>query len=321
MIKPITKQLKTLSEPTEVIFRGNSLGGKKLRKIINQLNEMNKTGDYYHRKIASGVIEKEGLYANHLSLDSALLTIKTTGTPSTTKSHRQTYVLMNYLRQEILQNHEDRKVLQTTSSFAHGGKSTLVVVGEPSTNKQTIPHRAMELYQKQRLIQAYFSTYIPIATDNRLPLRGALTLPMESENHLSNWPKKSLKIYLNQASKKGSVKIALPQLQNSLCLVKVTNGRYLLKRFIVSRIILKTHINSFMLSRWVTTIPELITVASGNAQKIITTSDQARHFIELKRFLAELRVIAAKVVRNILSTNNAEISLSKLNSHGNRLPI
>ena len=173
------------------IFKNADYTTERLVRVAKLLRTEHRFNGYIHLKVIPGsspeLLKEAGLYADRLSVNLELPTEQSLKKIAPEKNHQQVYVPMNYLKREILQNHEERRIYKHAPNFAPGGQSTQVVVGATSENDQTILHLASELYQKQRLRRVYYSGYIPIATDNRLPSLSTPPLLRENRLYQADW--------------------------------------------------------------------------------------------------------------------------------------
>jgi predicted DNA-binding helix-hairpin-helix protein len=90
---------------------------------------------------------------------------------------------MQYLKEAILQNHADKKVLKKTPLFAPAGQSTQMVIGATPESDMQILLMSDHFYKRLSLKRVYYSGYVPVSTDNRLPAIGT-PVPMIRENRL-----------------------------------------------------------------------------------------------------------------------------------------
>ncbi len=67
------------------------------------------------------------------------------------------------------------------------GQSTQLIVGASPESDTQILRLADDLYKKQRLKRVYYSGYVPIATDNRVPLLAAPPLVRENRIYQADW--------------------------------------------------------------------------------------------------------------------------------------
>jgi predicted DNA-binding helix-hairpin-helix protein len=90
---------------------------------------------------------------------------------------------MKYLKTAIENNREENKTLVKTPKFAPAGQSTQMVIGATPETDLQILWMADQFYQKMKLKRVYYSGYVPISNDNRLPSIGT-PVPMIRENRL-----------------------------------------------------------------------------------------------------------------------------------------
>ena len=90
---------------------------------------------------------------------------------------------MKYLDKAIIQNKEEKKIFKKAPMFAPAGQSTQMVIGaSPETDLQIL-FMSHFFYKKFHLRRVYYSGYVPISNDNRLPAIGT-PVPMIRENRL-----------------------------------------------------------------------------------------------------------------------------------------
>ena len=90
---------------------------------------------------------------------------------------------MRFLKNEIIQYKEDKQTLKHVPLFAPAGQSTQMVIGATPETDFQILHLANGFYKKMNLKRVYYSGYVPISNDNRLPAIGT-PVPMIRENRL-----------------------------------------------------------------------------------------------------------------------------------------
>ena len=90
---------------------------------------------------------------------------------------------MKYLKGAIQENREEKKIVQKAPLFAPAGQSTQMVIGATPENDLQILMDGDQFYKKMNLKRVYYSGYVPISNDNRLPAIGT-PVPMIRENRL-----------------------------------------------------------------------------------------------------------------------------------------
>ena len=90
---------------------------------------------------------------------------------------------IKYLRNEIIKNKEEKKIFRSTPIFAPAGQSTQMVIGATPESDMEILGIANYFYGKMNMKRVYYSGYVPVSTDRRLPAIGT-PVPVMRENRL-----------------------------------------------------------------------------------------------------------------------------------------
>ncbi|RYD69208.1 MAG: radical SAM protein, partial [Sphingobacteriales bacterium] len=77
----------------------------------------------------------------------------------------------------------EKKLFKKTPKFAPAGQSTQMVIGATPETDLEILYLANGFYKKMNMRRVYYSGYVPISNDNRLPAIGT-PVPMIRENRL-----------------------------------------------------------------------------------------------------------------------------------------
>lgn len=90
---------------------------------------------------------------------------------------------MAYIQGALQQNKEERSLFKKAPLFVPAGQSTQMVVGATNETDLHVLHTADYFYNKMQLKRVYYSGYVPISADTRLPAIGT-PVPMIRENRL-----------------------------------------------------------------------------------------------------------------------------------------
>lgn len=169
------------------IFKDADYTMERLVLIAKKLRTEHRFNGYIHLKAIPGasreMLDEAGLYADRLSVNVEMPTKQSLQLLAPDKSHTDMLQPMNIIKESILQHKEDRKQLRKTPLFAPAGQSTQMVIGAtPETDLQILA-MSNYFYQKMNLKRVYYSGYVPISNDNRLPAIGT-PVPMIRENRL-----------------------------------------------------------------------------------------------------------------------------------------
>jgi predicted DNA-binding helix-hairpin-helix protein len=95
---------------------------------------------------------------------------------------------MKFLNKEIIQRNEEKKLFKKAPIFAPAGQSTQVIIGATPENDHQILHTASYFYNNFNLKRVYYSGYVPVLEDKRLPgLNTAVPMIRENRLYQADW--------------------------------------------------------------------------------------------------------------------------------------
>lgn len=169
------------------IFKDADTTMERLVSVARKLRTENNFNGYIHLKTipgASDLLMKEAAnYADRLSVNIEMPTELSLKLLAPDKNHLDMVKPMEYLRNGIIQHREEKKQFRHTPLFAPAGQSTQMVIGATNDNDLQVLDTANRLYKKMQLKRVYYSGYVPISNDNRLPALGT-PVPIIRENRL-----------------------------------------------------------------------------------------------------------------------------------------
>ncbi len=169
------------------IFKNADYTMERLVLVAKKLRTEHKFNGYIHLKTIPGasdeLMNEAALYADRLSVNVEMPTKESLKILAPDKNRDDMLKPMKYLDSAIKQNREDKKVFKKTPMFAPAGQSTQMVIGaSPETDLQIL-FMSHFFYKKFHMRRVYYSGYVPISNDNRLPAIGT-PVPMIRENRL-----------------------------------------------------------------------------------------------------------------------------------------
>lgn len=173
------------------IFKNADYTNERLVRIAKKLREEHNFNGYIHLKIIPGcsdeMISDAGKYADRLSVNLEIPTEKHLKKVAPEKNHSTVYKPMNFLAEKISEVKEERKRYRKTPLFAPAGQSTQMIVGATAETDLEILRLSSDLYKKQRLKRVYYSGYIPVSDDERLPALKTPPLVRENRLYQADW--------------------------------------------------------------------------------------------------------------------------------------
>lgn len=169
------------------IFTNADYTMERLVAVAKKLRTEHKFNGYIHLKTIPGasdeLMKQAGLYADRLSVNIEMPTRESLAIVAPDKKREDMIKPMHYLRNAIIQNRAEKKTLKKVPLFAPAGQSTQMVIGATPESDLQILWMADRFYKKMHLKRVYYSGYVPVSNDNRLPAIGT-PVPMIRENRL-----------------------------------------------------------------------------------------------------------------------------------------
>ncbi|WP_373055474.1 putative DNA modification/repair radical SAM protein [Zunongwangia sp. H14] len=169
------------------IFKDADYTMERLIQVAKKLRLEENFNGYIHLKSIPGasdeLMHEAGLYADRLSVNIEIPTISGLKLLAPDKNHEDFMKPMRKVKNEIIKNREEKKILKSTPKYAPAGQSTQMIVGATGETDRDIMYTATYFYKKYDMKRVYYSGYVPVTSDPRLP---ALTsaVPMLRENRL-----------------------------------------------------------------------------------------------------------------------------------------
>lgn len=176
------------------IFKSADYTMERLVRIAKKLRTEHKFNGYIHLKAIPGaseeLIHEAGMYADRLSVNLEMPSERSLRKVAPEKNYRDIFQPMNYLKTSIEGYRAESRALvksKHTPSFVPAGQSTQMVIGASPETDQDILSLASDLYREQALKRVYYSGYVPISDDKRLPTLSAPPLRRENRLYQADW--------------------------------------------------------------------------------------------------------------------------------------
>jgi len=160
---------------------------ERLVSVAKKLRLEENFNGYIHLKSIPGasdeLMQEAGLYADRLSVNIEIPTISGLKLLAPDKKHEDFIKPMEAVREGIVQYQSQKKIIKSTPKYAPAGQSTQMIVGATGESDRDIMYSATYYYKKFNMKRVYYSGYIPVANDSRLPALGS-PVPVLRENRL-----------------------------------------------------------------------------------------------------------------------------------------
>ena len=169
------------------IFKSPDHTMERLIRVAKKLREEENFNGYIHLKSIPGasdeLMREAGLYADRLSVNIEIPTKSGLKLLAPDKKHEDFMKPMEKVKNEIIQYKQESKLIKSTPKYAPAGQSTQMIVGATGETDRDIMYSSAFFYKAYNMKRVYYSGYVPISTDPRLPALGS-GVPMLRENRL-----------------------------------------------------------------------------------------------------------------------------------------
>lgn len=169
------------------IFKNVDYTMERLLLIVKILRTENHFNGYIHLKTIPGasdeLIKEAGLYADRLSVNVEMPTRESLALLAPEKNREDMLRPMKLLQNAITENKEAVKLYRKAPLFAPAGQSTQMIIGATQETDMQVLYTSQIFYKKMEMRRVYYSGYVPVSSDNRLPVVGT-PVPLMRENRL-----------------------------------------------------------------------------------------------------------------------------------------
>ncbi|UJH91048.1 putative DNA modification/repair radical SAM protein [Antarcticibacterium sp. 1MA-6-2] len=174
------------------IFKSPDHTMERLVQVAKKLRQEENFHGYIHLKSIPGASDelmlKAGLYADRLSVNIEIPTVSGLKLLAPDKKHEDFTKPMLAVQTGIEKYNNERKIIRSTPKYAPAGQSTQMIVGATGESDRDVMFSAAYYYKKYQMKRVYYSGYIPVANDNRLPALGTpVPILRESRLYQTDW--------------------------------------------------------------------------------------------------------------------------------------
>ncbi|TLU82105.1 MAG: putative DNA modification/repair radical SAM protein [Chlorobium sp.] len=159
--------------------------------VVEILRNEERFRGYIHLKIIPGsspeLVRRAGLYADRISVNIELPSHESLKRLAPQKEKFSILEPMSLIGREIGQNLLERRTSRKAPKFAPAGQSTQMIVGASPESDFQILKLSQGLYRKMNLKRVYYSAFVPVNEDNRLPVLAAPPLLREHRLYQADW--------------------------------------------------------------------------------------------------------------------------------------
>ena len=171
------------------IFKNADFTMERLVRVVKKLRLEERFNGYIHLKTIPGaspeLLTEAGLYADRMSINLEMPTETGLKLLAPEKSHDDVKKPLGFIQDTITQFKDEKStgLIKHVPKFVPAGQSTQMVIGATPETDMEIMYSADQYYKDFSLKRVYYSGYIPISHDTRMPVIGTQP-PLLRENRL-----------------------------------------------------------------------------------------------------------------------------------------
>ncbi|HZV81027.1 MAG TPA: putative DNA modification/repair radical SAM protein, partial [Geobacteraceae bacterium] len=162
-----------------------------LIQAVRVLREEYRFNGYIHLKLVPGadplLVQRAGLLADRVSVNLELPTREGLALLAPDKSRDAVVGPMRQVNSLIVVNRAERKESRKVPRFVPAGQSTQLIVGATKETDLQIVTLSERLYRRMELKRVYYSAFIPVMADSRLPAMPHSPLRREHRLYQADW--------------------------------------------------------------------------------------------------------------------------------------
>lgn len=177
---------------SSAVFKNPNYTMELILEIVMKLRTIHKFNGYIHIKAIPGadsrLIQRAGTYVDRMSVNIELPSDESLKLLAPQKTRDSILKPMAFIGSQIAANKEEKKLFANAPSFVPAGQSTQLIVGAAPDNDLKIIRLSENLYDKLRLKRVYYSAYVPVSSNPRLPsLQAPPPLLREHRLYQADW--------------------------------------------------------------------------------------------------------------------------------------
>ena len=169
------------------IFKNGDYTMERLVEVAKILRTRERFNGYIHLKTIPGaskeLLIEAGLYADRLSANIEIPTKSGLALLAPEKSHEQLKMPMQTVSEQIITIRDSQKTHKKAPKFTPAGQTSQMIVGASNETDLQVIQLSSHFYKEYALKRVYYSGYVPMLSDSRLPAIGT-PVPMVRENRL-----------------------------------------------------------------------------------------------------------------------------------------
>lgn len=176
---------------SSAVFKSPNYTMELMVEVASKLRHVHNYNGYIHMKAIPGsdplLIKKAGELVDRMSVNIELPSSSSLNLLAPQKTKETILKPMSYLSTRIAETRYSKKYLKSTPSFVPAGQSSQLIIGATPESDFHILKLSESLYNNYGLKRVYYSAYVPISSNPKLPAISNPPLLREHRLYQADW--------------------------------------------------------------------------------------------------------------------------------------
>lgn len=176
---------------SSAVYKEPNYTMEQILKVVKILREKENFNGYIHTKTIPGtddrLVEEVGKYVDRMSVNIELPSENGLKLLAPKKTKHTILQPMRFIKNNIIQTREEKKIFRFKPNFVPAGQTTQMIVGATDDTDRSILHLSESLYENLNLKRVYYSAFIPVSNNPKLPILKSPPLVRENRIYQADW--------------------------------------------------------------------------------------------------------------------------------------
>lgn len=176
---------------SSAVYKNPNYTMEQILEVVKTLREKENFNGYIHTKTIPGtdnwLVDEVGKYVDRMSVNIELPSEKGLKSLAPKKTKESILQPMRFINNTITETQEEKKIFKFKPNFVPAGQTTQMIIGATDDSDLKILTLSENLYKKLNLKRVYYSAFIPVSTNPKLPLIKSPPLIRENRIYQADW--------------------------------------------------------------------------------------------------------------------------------------
>lgn len=176
---------------SSAVFKSPNYTMELILEVVKGLRERENFNGYIHTKTIPGaddeIVKRVGRYVDRMSVNIELPSENGLKLLAPKKTKNSILKPMGFISSNIFKTFEEKKKFKSTPNFVPAGQTTQLIVGATDDNDLNILKLSEGLYNSYKLKRVYYSAFIPVSKNPKLPILNSPPLLRENRLYQADW--------------------------------------------------------------------------------------------------------------------------------------